>query len=325
MNHLDPTYRRTGIGGSDVGAILGVNPFRSPLDVYMDKLGLREPQPDNEKMRWGRILEPTIADEFCSQHRFVNEPGLHVKSEIEGVPVFGTPDYIIVSRPYGDHGAMQSYGAVLEIKTAGLHMAKFWGEPGTDNAPLPYIAQVAFYLMLKDVSDGYIAALIGGQDYREYEIPRDKELEAAIRDAVVKFWNVNILGQNPPQARSSEEYSAFLKARYPRSTGEMVVADSVAALRMRELAQIRAELKTLEQHEQDCMTYLQAVITDNDGVESDEHVITWKSAKDSETVDTKALLSDPELPALLIEKYKVVKPGSRRFLFKEKKAAQQAA
>lgn len=317
--HLDPAYRRTGIGGSDIGAILGVNPFRSPLDVYMDKLGLKEPTPDNEKMRWGRILEPTIAHEFCSQRGYVAMQGLHRTAMIDGVTVFGTPDFI-VCKP-----ATTGPSKVLEIKTAGLHMAQFWGEPGTDSAPLPYIAQVALYLMLEDASDGFIAALIGGQDYREYEIPRDEELEAAIRDALVRFWKENVLMQNPPQARTVKEYSDFLKARYPRSTGEMVVADSVAALRMRELAGIRAELSTLEMQEEDCVTYLQAAITDYDGIESDEFVVTWKSAKDSQTVDTKALLADPDMPQQLIEKYKIVKPGSRRFLFKEKKSAANKA
>ncbi|MCL4305095.1 YqaJ viral recombinase family protein [bacterium] len=314
MNHLDPNYRRTGIGGSDIGAILGVNPFRSPLDVYMDKLGLKEPEPDNEKMRWGRVLERPIAEEFCRNRSLALLPTGHLRTEIDGVRVFGTPDFIV-----------QPKSAILEIKTAGLHMAGFWGEPGTDNAPLPYIAQVALYLMLEGVTDGYIAALIGGQDYREYEIPRDRELEAAIKDAVVTFWKEHVIPQVPPEARTAEEYQRFLKARYPRSTGEMVVADSVAALRMRELAKVRAELKTLEAQETDCMTYLQGVIADNDGIESEEFAVTWKSVKDSESVDTKALLADPELPRQLIEKYKVTKPGSRRFLFKEKKRPAVAA
>lgn len=311
MNHLDPTYRRTGIGGSDVGAILGVNPFRSPLDVYMDKLGLKEPEPDNEKMYWGRVLEPAIAQEFCAQRGLAMIPGEHRITEIDGVRVFGTPDFLV----------RNPKSLVLEVKTAGSHMVKFWGEPGTDNAPLTYIAQVALYLMLEDMEQGYIAALIGGQDYREYEIARDRELEAAIRDAVVTFWKVNILGQNPPQARSSEEYQKFLRARYPRSTGNLVQADPDAILRLRELARVRAELKALEAQELDCVTFLQGVIAESDGVQSDEFQATWKSAKATEVIDYKQLVADLKLPTEQIDRYKSKKPGARRFLFKELKAA----
>lgn len=311
MNYLDQEYRRTGIGGSDVGAILGVNPFRSPLDVYMDKLGLKEPEPDNEKMRWGRILEPTIAQEFCKQRKTPLGQGQHRTVVIDDVKIFGTPDFII-----GDRGVTHQ-SCVLEVKTAGLHMAGFWGEPGTDNAPLTYIAQVALYLMLEDMEQGYIAALIGGQDYREYEIHHDRELEAAIKDAIVTFWKVNIVGQNPPEARSAEEYQKFLKARYPRSTGEMLVADSRVTLRMRELAQVREALKRLDEREQECVIFLQKVIADSDGVQSDEFQATWKSAKATDIIDYKQLVTDLNLPPEQIDRYKSMKPGVRRFLFKE--------
>lgn len=311
MNHLDQEYRRTGIGGSDVGAILGVNPFRSPLDVYMDKLGLRVPEPENEKMLWGRVLEPAIAQEFCERHGFAMIPGRHKTDEIDGVRVFGTTDFLLHNP--GFH--------VLEIKTAGSQMAKFWGEPGTDNAPLTYIAQVALYLMLEDVDQGFIAALIGGQDYREYEIPRDRELEAAIREAVVEFWKGCVEGQNPPQARSAEEYQKFLRARYPRSRGNLLQADPAAATRMRELANIRTELKALEAQELDCVTFLQGVIAESDGVQSEEFQATWKSAKDTEVIDFKQLVDDLKLPKEQIDRYKSKKPGARRFLFKQLKAA----
>jgi putative phage-type endonuclease len=56
--------RRTGIGGSDIAAILGLSPWRTPLDVYRDKVDGAE-QPETEAMRWGRLLEDVIAREYA--------------------------------------------------------------------------------------------------------------------------------------------------------------------------------------------------------------------------------------------------------------------
>ena len=59
--------RRQGIGGSDAAAIVGLDRYRSPFDVYADKLGLKKEQPDNEAMRQGRDLEEYVASRFCEQ------------------------------------------------------------------------------------------------------------------------------------------------------------------------------------------------------------------------------------------------------------------
>lgn len=56
--------RRTGIGGSDVAAVLGLNPWKTPLDVWNDKLGLSEDKGMSEPAYWGTVLEDTVAKEF---------------------------------------------------------------------------------------------------------------------------------------------------------------------------------------------------------------------------------------------------------------------
>ena len=57
-------WRKKGIGGSDAGAVAGLNPWKSPVSVYMDKIGESKPTQDNERMRIGRDLEDYVARRF---------------------------------------------------------------------------------------------------------------------------------------------------------------------------------------------------------------------------------------------------------------------
>ena len=60
-------YRRTGIGGSDAAAVIGLNPYRSTIELYADKMGMMPEKEDNEAMRLGRDLEQYVADRFCEE------------------------------------------------------------------------------------------------------------------------------------------------------------------------------------------------------------------------------------------------------------------
>ena len=61
--------RRTGIGGSDAAAVMGLNPWKSPLDVYLDKTGQLMESPDNPALYWGRVLEEVVAREYSLRTR----------------------------------------------------------------------------------------------------------------------------------------------------------------------------------------------------------------------------------------------------------------
>ena len=62
--------RKGGVGGSDVGAILGLNPWKTPFEVWLEKTGRAEP-PDlsgKESVEWGNRLEPLVAEKFAEMH-----------------------------------------------------------------------------------------------------------------------------------------------------------------------------------------------------------------------------------------------------------------
>ena len=110
--------RKHGIGGSDAGAIIGLNRFKSIHDVWSEKVGLREPEPPTEAMLWGNILEPDIAKEYA--RRTGNEiigtqPSVkHPEYDF----IIGHPDFLV-----GVNGTKK----LLEVKTVGARMSGEWG------------------------------------------------------------------------------------------------------------------------------------------------------------------------------------------------------
>ena len=209
MNNVERTEwlakRKLGIGGSDISAIAGVNPYYSATDVLLDKLGLSEPKVETEAMYWGTALEPVIADRFASDYGLQLERGV-LTIDRERPHLLGTPDYLIANKPCG-----------LEVKTVGLRQAKFWGEEGTDQAPRPYLTQCHWYMMLTGMDEWYIAALVAGQDFRVYHITRDREIEEILRGLAEKFWHDHILTQSHPDPTSLAVEINYLKARFPKN------------------------------------------------------------------------------------------------------------
>jgi predicted phage-related endonuclease len=61
-------YRRLGIGGSDLAAICGISKWRTPVHVYLEKLGEAPEDQMSEAAEWGTRLEPLIADKLATNH-----------------------------------------------------------------------------------------------------------------------------------------------------------------------------------------------------------------------------------------------------------------
>ena len=121
-------YRKCGITGTDAGAILGVNPYRSAFQVYHDKISDSIEDIDNEAMRQGRDLEEYVAQ------RFTEATGLKVRRanaiyQSETHPLLLADfDRLIVGQKAG-----------LECKTVSPFSADKWAD---DKIPAYYMAQI---------------------------------------------------------------------------------------------------------------------------------------------------------------------------------------
>ena len=181
MNHEEWLERRkTGITGTDICAIMGLSKYKSVKDVWYDKLGYGHPVVENEKMKWGKILEPVIRDYYAEKNNVkVAEVGF-VRHPTEPW-IIGTPDGVVVD----DNGKHQW---LIEIKTARVmnkSTEKLWSE---GSVPVDYMYQVYWYLLLLDLPFGDVAVLKNGSEYAQIRINRNKEQEEAMIQKCKDFW-----------------------------------------------------------------------------------------------------------------------------------------
>ena len=143
------TYRRKGIGGTDIGAILGLSPWNSPLSIFLGKTGQNPPpKPTTQAMEWGTFLEPKIAADFRRDTNTLDLlTGLDIATAFPG-RASGWAGHTIVQHASYDYllgtpdGFAPRSRRGLEIKTAGFKGDE-WGVQGTDAIPEHYLVQCA--------------------------------------------------------------------------------------------------------------------------------------------------------------------------------------
>lgn len=288
--------RRKGIGGSDAGAICGISPYRTPLQVWQDKRGLSGVVPDNDAMLWGRILEPAV------RQRYSDVTGRTVRVP-EGILHHPKFDFMLANI---DGFTDEKRG--VEVKTAAS--PKDWGEPGTDEIPLLYIFQVQHYMTITGFEVFDVPVLIGGRDFRIYEVPADKELQEMLIEKEAAFWRM-VQESIPPEPVNYED----VVRRYRQSKAALITADSKILAATMALKEIRGQIGELEAHEDAVKADIMGFMKESDTlVDVDGAILaTWKSGKPTNRVDLKALQKEqPDIYA------KYLRPGeaARRFLLK---------
>jgi putative phage-type endonuclease len=154
--------RATGIGGSDVGTICGLNPWQSAFTLWAKRTGkIQEEQTDSEAMEWGRRLESVILDKFAESHpglEIIESPGTYQNKDRPWQ--LANPDAIAIDRETGEH-------VIIEIKTARYE------DDWANGVPEYYKTQVQWYLQTFGFKNAYVAALFSGSKYREFQVIGD--------------------------------------------------------------------------------------------------------------------------------------------------------
>ena len=302
MNTNDMTHnewlaqRRKGLGGSDAGAILGVNKWSSPLDVYLDKIGQSLPIADNDAMYWGRELEDIVATEYTKR------TGNKTRRR-NAILKHSDHDFILANL---DRDLIGKKG-ILECKTA--FRPDGWGADGTDEVPESYLAQVMHYMAVTNSEYADVAVLIGGRDFRIYTIKRDDDLINAIIEREVTFWNEHVLAKVAPDPINNND----LNNQWPHDNGETVYADDNQEQRVSTLKNIKQKIKDLGSNAKELEVEIKKDMADA-SVLSDaagKILATWKD-RISKRLDTKRL---KEEQADLYVQY-AVESSSRAFLIK---------
>lgn len=325
----DPEVRRTGIGSSDAATVAGLNRWKTPLDLYLEKRGLVEPEPAGEAAEWGTILEPVILREYARRN------GVRVVGRTEGgeVACFYPDGWIDAAGKYEparallgtlrhpDHPwmlchldgvALNEAGAVVrvvEAKTTGAHRSAVWGEDGSDQIPEEYLVQTQHAAEIVRAIAGRpvpfdVPVLIGGQRWRQYTVEHDPELVATLIEIEREFW-ARVEAGDPPPAEPDERGKRALAKLYPQhDEGREIVAEPGSELEAlaRQLADAKAALADAEV----CVTAAENAIkermADAAKVVGDGFSATWKT-QTRRTVDYRAVLAELDVPAELIERH----------------------
>jgi putative phage-type endonuclease len=197
-------WRRKGLGGSDVAAICGMSRYKSPMEVYLDKLGEIPPLEDNPKMKAGRILEPIIADWFAE------DTGYKVQRQNW---MFQHKDHPFMLANIDRW--LPGLNAGLECKNTAEYCRSDW--EGTQ-APTEYILQCNHYMAVTGAERWFIAVLIGGWDFQWKVIERDDSLIQNLITVESDFWNDNVLAKIPPAF--SHQDTDYLKETYKDSIAD---------------------------------------------------------------------------------------------------------
>jgi putative phage-type endonuclease len=269
--------RRSGIGGSDVAGILGLSKWSTPLSVYLDKKDEATYDTESGPMRWGKLLEPVIADEFA------RESGKRVQ-RFNSLISHSEYDYLIGNIDRKVVGER----APLEVKTSSAYKLEDW----VDKIPNDYMLQVQHYMSVGNFEYAYLAVLIGGQTFKWYRVPRDNSLiEDIIIPACKNFWNDHVLAGVPPAPSESDIDRHLLGNLYSDpSSNEIELDQDVTDLSERYM-KVNLEIKELES----VRTQLGNLICDKVGRHEKAtcpgYKISWKP-QFTKRIDTKRLKSD---------------------------------
>ncbi len=176
--------RKAGVGGSDMSTILGLNAFKTPYDLWLEKTGRVEPEDISDKwaVAKGNALENELRKRFRAQH-----PEMLVTDGTDKQFIMRGKPYLRASLDGILQGEDGSFG-ILEIKTAGNRRAGDWhDEDGNLRIPPYYLAQVEFYALVTGWTWGYVCAAIGDDEPVEIPFEADVEDMAAIDKAAADF------------------------------------------------------------------------------------------------------------------------------------------
>lgn len=276
--------RRTYLGSHDTSAIFGLNPWRGPINVYMDKLGMSVQREDTpEQLQWGIRLQPAILDMFGERMGCQLEPERFIRHP-DMAWFGGTPDATIAGEKAG-----------VDAKNIRWNRGE-WGEEGTDAVPEYVAMQCHHFMTLLGYERWYVAALFGGCEFKFYEVVRDDDIADMIVKADSEFWHEHIEGQTPPDLDGSASYRKYIERKYPRDNGDVRTAtpdeiDLLDKYRRQSSLLARRESKVEELKSRLC-----ASVGESAGIVCDLGRVSYKTAKGRTTLDGKRLKDEmPEV------------------------------
>jgi putative phage-type endonuclease len=267
LTEADKALRANAIGASDIAAIVGMDPHRKPIDVWLDKMG-RSTYVETPEQMMGHLMEPAIATMYERRMNAQLVDDCKTVAHPELPWAVATPDRraIVGPAPY------------VEIKNVGFGMHFAWGkEP--DGAPLAKVLQVMWQMFVlgaanPDVEANRIdiAALLTGTTSRIYPTLRDDELIGILREAAEKFFVDCIVSRQPPPLTGAEA-NRLADLDYEGNDGTILQPNNEALAVLARLKRIRKALDKVKNLNEQAEADAKRLIGNADGIEG---CFTWK-------------------------------------------------
>ena len=257
--------RKEGIGGSDAGAICGLNPYSSPMSVYQDKTSQEQTGQDNEAMRQGRDLEDYVA------RRFTEATGLKVRrsnamyKSQEHPFMLADVDRLVVGEDAG-----------LECKTANAFQADKWKDGAV---PDHYLIQCLHYLAVTGKKRWYLAVVILGREFRYVKIERE---EGMIRDLIAieeDFWMNHVVPRVMPDPDGSRICDEVLSRYFPRAKGGTLLLPDSFNRDLERRQEILRLMERLEQEQRQIEQKIKLFLGESQEAHNPKYRVSWSNVE----------------------------------------------
>ena len=302
------------LGGSDIGAILGLSKYRTALQVWMEKTNKEVEKVDSLPLRFGSFAEEFVAREYARATSFelLHDESLHIHSThaFMGAHI----DRFVFDAPFNStaNAARKLPNRILECKTANPFTANEWGDVGSDQVPMSYLCQCIWYMAITGIERADIATLFGNSDFRIYQIHKDLELESLILEKATHFWDNYVLADIPPPTQTEADCQTLFAKGNANASAEADQETCELSTRLHLLNQ------EIEVREAEISSIKQAIMTQMGEAElltyQGKVLATWRSPKPSYRLDSKRLEAEhPEWA----NQYKIPVQNSRRLVIKD--------
>ena len=290
---------KKGIGGSDASVVCGVNKYKSPIELWMEKTYKIPCSEAGEAAYWGTQLEALVRSEFTKR------TGIEVNTVKQILQHEDFPFMLANLDGVCQHPDLGT--CVFEAKTASAYKAGEW----EDKIPDEYMLQIQHYMAVTGFAGAYVAVLIGGNTFKWKFIERDEEIISMLTELEKDFWE-HVQNELPPTLDGSSASEKFLAERFPESVpkSKIKLPESAENL-ISEYNSACEKLAEITEKKQKAENLLKEMLGENEFGTSGNSVITWKSVS-QERLDSKTLKA--EHPKLY-EKYSN-KISYRRFSIK---------
>lgn len=270
-------YRNLGLGGSDASVVCGINKYKSPVELWLEKTGQLPSQEVGEPAYWGNRLENLVKEEFT------------VRTGIEIIPIkqiLQSQKYPFMLANLDGMCEHPDYGQVIfEAKTASSYKSSDWDN---DKIPDEYMLQLQHYIAVTGLKGAYISVLIGGNKFKWKFVNRDEDLISMLIHLEQEFWE-HVQSKTPPNLDSSEASAEFINNHFSSSIPQTKIQLPQSARKLiNQYNLANDEINKFKEQKQESETLLKQMLGENEAGTIGNILITWKTVA-QERLDTKTL------------------------------------